>query len=140
MRNYFEVDWQEDGTAKIRARITADDGSGAATGVAGEGNWLKEADIATNGITWKAFTLVDGEPSEKASGTFVTADVIHDTPVTSTVNWRKDRIGYNFEAMLADTTFGSGDVTEYVEIRVELAGGTVFWGVFHGPVNPLFYS
>ena len=47
MPTVFKVQWHEDGSATVLGRITARNGSGSATGIAGEGNWLEQADIST---------------------------------------------------------------------------------------------
>lgn len=132
----FEVKWQEDGSATALARIAARNGSGSATGVDGEGNWLQQADIST--ITFKVFDLdsdTPGTATESGSVTIVTS--VLDTPVTAQTIWTKDTTGYNFLHDLPATYFPSGNRRYQVEYKVTLTGGGVFHGIFTGTAQPV---
>lgn len=127
----FNVSWNEDGSATVLARITARDGSGAATGVAGEGYWLEQADI--DSITCKVFALDGATPTVAITEPSVdVATAVLDTPVTSTVLWTKDSVGYNFLHDLSASVFPEGDQRYQVEYTVTLTGGTSFTAVFVG--------
>lgn len=136
MANEFEVEWNEDATATVLARITARDGSGAATGKDGEGNWLEQADISA--ITCKVFDL-DGETPDTpiAEPTVTISSVVLDTPVTSNAIWTKDVYGYNFLHDLANTNFPTGNHKYRVEYTVTLTGGAVFHASFEGRAKPI---
>ena len=131
MASSFVVQWNEDGSATVLGRITARDGSGAATGVNGEGNWLQQADITS--ITAKIFDLDSATPDTATATPTVTisTDVL-DTPVTTNVIWTVDSTGYNFVHDLASTSFPSGNRQYRVEYEVTLTGGTVFHGSYTG--------
>lgn len=132
----FHVDWQEDGSATVLGRITARNGSGSATGVNGEGNWLEQADIST--ITCKIFDLDGEDPDTPTETPTVTvADVVLDTPVTSNAIWTKDSTGYNFLHDLAASYFATGGNRYRIEYKVTLTGGTVFHGTYEGQARSI---
>ena len=82
-------------TNEIVARIHARQGTGAATGVSGEGNWLVQANIAT--ITCSVFRLDGPAPSTPvAQPTVVVASAVYDTPNTNSQFWTVDGVGWNF--------------------------------------------
>jgi hypothetical protein len=132
----FHVTWKEDGTATALARITARNGSGDATGVNGEGNWLQAADIST--ITYKLFDLDGSTPTTATeSGSLTVANVVLDTPVTTNVIWTKDTTGYNFIHDLTNTWFPNPNRRYRMEYTVTLTGGAVFHGVYEGATRPI---
>lgn len=132
----FNVRWNEDGSATVLGRITARDGTGTATGVNGEGNWLKVADIST--ITCVVFDLDSTTPNvATATPTVTVATDVLDTPVTTNVIWTEDTTGYNFLHDLAATLFPTGCRRIQIEYEVTLTGGTVFHGIYVGPVKPI---
>lgn len=136
MSNIFNVQWVEDGSATVLGRLAGRTGSGNATGVDGEGNWLQEADIST--ITCKIFDLDSSTPDTATETPTVTiSSVILDTPVTTNVVWTKDTIGYNFIHTLSSTYFPTGDRRYRVEYEVTLAGGGVFHGIYVGTARPI---
>lgn len=136
MATEFEVDWNEDSHATVLARITARDGTGAATSIDGEGNFLKQADISS--ITCKVFDL-DGDTPDTAifTPTVTISSAVLDTPVTTNVIWTKDVTGYNFQHDLANTNFPIGGRRYRVEYAVTLTGGTVFHAAFTGIAKPI---
>ena len=136
MPNLFYIRWQEDSTPTVLGRITAPNGTGAATGVDGEGNWLKQADIST--ITCKVFDLSSAAPNTPVAEPTVDKTVaVLDTPVTTNVVWTEDTVGYNFTHQLLNTIFATGEHTYRVEYKVTLTGGAVFHGAYEGPADPL---
>lgn|SRR3990167_4032548 len=131
----FYVEWNEDGSATVLGRLTARNGTGTATGVDGEGNFIEQADVST--ITCKVFDL-DGDPDTATSTPTVTiSDAILDTPVTTNVIWTKDAYGYNFIHDLDSTLFPTGDHRYEVEYKITLTGGAIFHGTFIGPARPV---
>jgi hypothetical protein len=127
----FDVSWQEDGSATVLARLTGRSGSGSATGIAGEGNWLQQADVST--ITCKVFDLNSETPTTAIVEPSVTVSTdVLDTPVTSTTIWTRDTTGYNFLHDLSATAFPTGGHDYRVEYKATLANGTVFHWSFEG--------
>lgn len=127
----FHVEWQEDGAATAVARLTARAGTGTATGVSGEGKWLKQADIST--ITCGVYDLDSATPGTAvATPSVVVATAIQDSPVTDGAIWPLDATGWNFYHDLADTNFPTANHRYRVIYTVTLTGGTVFWGDFEG--------
>lgn len=131
----FHVAWKEDGDATVLGRLTARNGSGAATGLDGEGNFLQVADIDT--ITCKIFDL-DGDPDTAISTPTVTVSSnVLDTVVTAQTIWTEDVTGYNFLHDLAGSEFPTGESRYRVEYTVTLTGGAVFHGSYVGPAKPI---
>src|SRR6185369_576143 len=93
------VNWQEDGSATVLARVCADDATGQATGVKGEGYFVKIADLST--ITCKVFDMSEASPTNPR--TPITTPMVTistsvlDTPVTDGILWDVDDVGYNFK-------------------------------------------
>lgn len=133
----FKIEWNEDGSATVLGRLTARDGTGAATGRKGEGRFLKRADILT--INRKVFDLDGGSPDSPTNGVsgedIDIAAVILDTPVTSTEIWTKDSYGYNLIDDLGPTLFPEGGHHYSVEYRVQTTGGFVFHAAYTGPAR-----
>jgi len=135
----FQVQWNEDADATVLARITARTGSGAATGVAGEGNWLEQADISS--ITCKVFDRSSDTPgTEIATPTVTVSTSVVDTPVTATTLWTKDSTGYNFIHDVAASNFPTGNHTYRIEYTVTLVGGAVFHGNLEGVAKSVVSS
>ena len=135
----FQVEWTEDSDATVLGRITARNGTGTATGVAGEGNWLKQADITS--ITRKVFDLESATPETAIfSSTVTVSTAVLDTPVTTSVLWTKDTTGYNLLDDIAASNFPTGRRTYRVEYVVTLTGGAVFHGAYKGPAKPVSSS
>lgn len=132
----FHVEWSEDADATVLGRLTARNGSGSATGIDGEGNWLQQADISS--ITCNIFDLDSSTPdTATATPTVTVSSVILDTPVTTNVVWTKDTTGYNFIHDLSNSYFPTGDRRYRVEYKVTLTGGAVFWGIYEGTARPV---
>lgn len=127
----FQVSFTEDSPATILGRVTARNGSGSATGVSGEGNWIQQADVSS--ITYETFDL-EAPTTVATSGTLTVSDAILDTPVTSTAIWTKDSTGYNFIHDLPAAAFPSGGRVVRIEYEITLAGGAVLHGIYEGTV------
>ena len=121
MAKRIEVTWHEDGNATALARITARNGSGSATGVDGEGNWLQQADLTS--IACKVFEKGAGQVSLVAEPTVTISSAVLDTPVTTNVLWTQDTTGYNFVHDLAATNFRTGTFEYIVEYTFTVTGG-----------------
>ena len=135
----FQVTWIEDSDATVLGRITARNGSGAATGVNGEGNWLQQADVTS--ITWKIFDLQSATPETATStGTVTVSTSVLDTPVATNVIWLQDATGYNFIHDLAASNFPTGGRNYRLEYVATLVGGEVFHGVYQGAATPISSS
>lgn len=127
----FKVSFRENNSATILGRITARNGSGAATGVAGEGNFIQIADVSS--ISYDIYDL-EAPTTIIADGTLTASDVILDTVVTSNVIWTKESIGYNFIHDLSGTNFANGGKILRIEYHVTLTGGETIEGAYQGPV------
>jgi len=135
----FDVTWREDGTATVLARLTGRAGQGAATGVKGEGNWVRQADLST--IAYQVFDesnnnaeVTDGPRSVAISG------AVLDTPETSTALWTLDTVGYNFLHDLTPDCFPIGGHVYRVEYKFVFGSGAVGWGVFRGEAKAVLSS
>lgn len=136
--NVFKVNWNEDGDATCLGRVTARNGTGAATGIEGEGNFIKQADLAVGGIERKIFDLDGDTPNDPESTTNPTISVVVlDTVVTDNVIWTKDATGYNFLDDIAASNFPIGDRRYRIEYKFTLTGGAIFHGVYEGTAEPI---
>lgn len=136
--NRFAVEWNEDGDATALGRVTARNGTGAATGIDGEGNFIKQADIAVSGIERKIFDLDGDTPNTPVTTTNPTiSTVILDTPVTDNVIWTKDATGYNFRDDIAGSNFPEGSRRYRIEYKFTLTGDAIFHGVYEGTTKPI---
>lgn len=123
--------FQEDGSATLMARVCASDGTGAATGVPGEGNWVKQADLSS--ITCKVFNRSSSTPDTATTAPTITiSSVIQDTPVTSRVLWDVDYTGYNFVYAVDPATFATGGDEYLVEMVFTSTGGAKWTIGFEG--------
>lgn len=132
----IQVVFQEDGSATTLGRATARNASGAATGVHGEGKFIKQADVSS--ITLSVFDLSSATPDTAIATEILTVSaVILNTVVTSNEIWTKDSTGYNFLHDLAASYFPTGNHTYLLEYKFTLTGGVVAWGVYSGPAMPV---
>jgi len=123
------VQWNEDGSATLLARIMARNGSGAV--VTGEGKWTTQADFAS--ITCKVFDRTTADTEVTPAPTIVISSVIIDTPVTDGAIWTADDTGYNFAYDIAGTYFPTGGHIYRVEFFATMTGGTTtFWWEYEG--------
>lgn len=135
----FDVTWREDGTATVLARLTGRSGSGAATGVKGEGNWVKQPDLAS--IAYQVFDESNANAEVTGGPQSVNiAGAVLDTPVTDTALWTIDDKGYNFIYDLPPTCFPTGEHIYRVEFKFVFNSGAVGWGVFRGEAKAVFSS
>ena len=131
-----KVVWREDGGCTLLARVTARDATGAYTGVRGEGNWIKQADLAAQGtgITCAVFDRSSATPDTAVTTPTVTiTSAIQDTPVTNGYVWDVDDVGYNFLLDLAGTLFPTGGKLYRVEITFTTTRSTVWTDIWEGP-------
>lgn len=132
----FPINWNEDGDATCLGRVTARDGTGAATGVDGEGNFIEQADVSA--IERKIFDLDSDTPDTPITTTNPTiSSVILDDPVTTNVIWTKDAIGYNFIDDLAGSNFPTGNRRYRIEYKITLTGGAIFHGIYEGTAEAI---
>lgn len=119
------VQWNEDGSATVMARLMARNGSGDT--VTGEGKWLKQADFTS--ITCNIFDTTAADAEVGTAPTVTVSSVIIDTPVTDRAIWTKDDVGYNFLLDLAGTYFPTGGHVYTVQMYAALTGGvtTLQW-------------
>ena len=116
----IDVTWNEDGSATILGRVTSRSGSGAATGVDGEGNWVQQSDLSS--IPCAVFDVSNANTSI-ATPSVTISSVILDTPVTTNVIWTIDSTGYNFIVDLAAASFPIGGHIYAVEYYFTATGG-----------------
>ncbi len=129
----IHVAWNEDGSATVLGRLTARNGTGAATGIDGEGKFVKQSDL--NAIDYNVyvadvdgtFTLVPGQ-----TGALTISTVILDTPDASNEIWVQDSVGYNFIHDLPATSFPDPDVEYLAEYKFTFTGGEVAWVRYRG--------
>ena len=135
MVDNIQVEWREDGSATVIGRVTARNGSGAATGISGEGKFVQQADLST--ITAKVFEKdADGVFVEITPAPTVTvATAILDTVDTTNEIWTVDTIGHNFIHDLGAVYFPNGGKIVKAEYKFTYVGGDVGWGVWEGPVR-----
>lgn len=132
----YQFRFQEDGTAVIKARVAADDGTGRATGIAGEGYFLKQADLST--ITCLVYDVTGS--ASVATPTVTISSAILDTPVTLPAKWRKGGPGYNFTHTLAASNFPTGGSTYRVEYKFTTTGSNVYWLKIEGVADAAYTS
>jgi len=126
-----KVSFFEDGSTTALARITARDATGAATGISGEGKWIKQADLSS--ITCAIYDISSSTPDAATSTPTVTiSSAIIDTPVTDGVIWDVDSTGYNFLFDFASTAFPTGNHRYRIEFKFTTTGGAVLWLVYEG--------
>jgi hypothetical protein len=102
------------------------DGTGAATGLAGEGNFVKVADLTS--ITRNVYDQSAADVLVIGPTTLVLADVVLDTVVTSTALWEGDSVGYNFKDHVPKTAFPTGGHIYRIEYAfIPTAGSTYGW-------------
>lgn len=135
----FAIRINEDSSLTLLGRIASRNGTGAATGKAGEGKFLKQADIST--ITCKVFDLDGATPDTAvATPTVTLSSAVLDTPVTTDVDWTYDSYGYNFVHEIANTVFTEPNRHYLIEYKVTLVAGLgslVFHGVYEGTTEPI---
>ena len=102
------------------------DGTGAATGIAGEGNFAKVADLTS--ITRTVFDQNNADAVVIGPTTLTLSAVVLDTVVTDTALWDGSSVGYNFKDRILNTAFPTGGHMYRVEYAfVPTAGATYGW-------------
>ncbi len=134
----IKVTWQEDGSATALARVCARDATGAATGVSGEGNWVKQADMSPT--TCKIFDRSSATPDAVVSSPVIAAGAILNTPVADGLIWDVDPVGYNFLVDLAGTNFPIGGHKYLVEFYFTTTGGSTWCIPYEGVASPVVGS
>lgn len=132
-----KVVWVEDSDCTLVARVTARDATGAWTGVDGEGNWIKQADLAAQGtgITCAVFDRSSATPDTLVTALTVTiTSAIQDTPVTDRKIWDVDDTGYNFLFDVAGTNFPTSGKVIAVEVTWTTTGSKSWTYRWEGPV------
>lgn len=133
------ADWQEDGSVTLLARVCSRDATGQATGIKGEGRWVKQADLST--ITCKVFDRSGDTPDTAiASPTVTISSVIQDTPVTDGELWDGDITGYQFRLDLAGSCFPTGGHKYLVELYFTTTGGKTWTLQYEGVASPVVGS
>jgi hypothetical protein len=107
----IRISFQEDAPSTQKARVTAEDATGAATGVDGEGYWVKIADLST--ITCNVYDRSSATPDVAIlSPTVTVATAMRDAPVASNIVWTGDGdgaiVGWNFSHEVPGTAFPTG--------------------------------
>lgn len=129
----FSGIYRENGLAVHYARLTADNGSGAATGVIGEGKYLQIADITS--ITMTVIEKLSGDVIV-APTTLTVSAVVSDTVVTSTTVWTQGA-GYNFRHAMPAGSFPQSGVIYRTKYTIVLPGGyDPLYLIFEGPAWP----
>ncbi len=124
MKN-FDVVFDSNGVAPVFARMACDEGTGEYTGIPGEGNWIKQADLS--GITYSVTDITDPEDeAEIVTATSLTVSaVLSDTPSNNPRNWKVDQIGYNFSHRIPASSFPTRGNRYRVSYAVTTTGGNV---------------
>lgn len=123
------------GTLTLLGRLVARDGSGAATGVDGEGNWVQQSDLST--INRYVYNLTRNKNTATQSDTLTVSAVILDTPVTTNVIWTGDSTGYNFIDDVPAAYFVYGNEKYRIEYKFTASGGAISWAIFEGTTEDL---
>jgi hypothetical protein len=122
MKN-FDVVFDALGVAPVFARMACDEGTGTYTGIPGEGNWLKQADVSTIAYTVTDITYPDNESEVVASTSLTVSAVLSDTPTNTARNWKVDQIGYNFSHKVPAASFPTRGNRYRVSYAVTTTGG-----------------
>lgn len=141
----FQGRVNEDGSATIVGRVTARDGTGAASPVPEEGNLLLAADLSA--ITCRVFdlkTLTEVTPAP----TITTAAILAALQTTGIFRLLKDAqsvvLGGNFLHDLPPASFPAGATDgsqKYlIEYKYTTTGGTVAWGQVEVTANAIQQS
>ena len=116
----------EDGDFSIIGRVTAFDGTGAASPLEEEGNLVKQADLTS--IQVKIYNTQSETPTtaEQTANPTV-ASVIFDTLQTTGI-WKLIRGGGNFKYDVAASWVPAGRTAYRIEVKFTTTGSKVYWG------------
>jgi hypothetical protein len=101
----IETTWQAASVNTLLCRVAAADGTGQPTGVRGEGNWIKQADVSTLTYLVQDITDETAITTVVSSTSLTVSTVISDTPTTNTAKWTADGVGYNFAHSIPVASF-----------------------------------
>lgn len=130
----FYIDFDEDSTPTILGRLTAPNGTGAATGKPGEGNFCKIADIDT--LSLKIYDKTEGTLVDEVDELEIDEVVLDDPDMTDAV-WTHDEYGCNFKYLGDADWFADGEHIYRLEFTCILTGGGKFHGCYEGPARPI---
>ncbi len=131
------VHFQRNGTATALARVCARDATGAWTGVAGEGNWIKQADLSA--IACKVFDRSSITPDVAISNPAVSIiSAILDVPDATGTIWDDDDVGYNFIFDIAGTNFPTNGHKYLVEFSFTTNSGSTWAVQYEGVATPVY--
>lgn len=113
--------FREDSSCHVVGRLTMADGTGAATGIAGEGNFAKLADLSS--IVRTVYDQSNGDVVVIGPTTLTLANVVFDTVITDTALWAGNAAGYNFKDQITNAAFPTGGNIYRIEYRITPAAG-----------------
>ena len=119
----IETTWQANSVNTLLCRVSAPDGTGQPTGVRGEGNWLKQADISTLSYVVQDITDETAITTVIASTSLTVIAVVSDTITTNTARWTADGVGYNFSHSIPAASFPTRGNRYRIVYTLTLTGG-----------------
>lgn len=128
----IETQWQAGSVNTFLGRLTAIDGTGQPTGVRGEGNWLKQADVSTMAYAVYDITDQDSVTTVVSSTSLTVSTVLSDTPSNNTARWPNDGIGYNLTHSIPAASFPTRGNRYRVVYTVTLTSGSASQIVVQG--------
>lgn len=131
----FQVDFMEDGSAEVRARICTSTNN-STDPIIGEGYAAKQANLTS--ITYAVFNLTTGDTTATSSGTVTIASAVYDTLQESPV-WSGEK-GFNFLHVVPPAAFPTGGHKYVVEYKVTYSGGAVGWVICEGQARGVLTS
>jgi hypothetical protein len=136
MSHRYQMRFRENSAVAVLARVTSRTGTNGATGKNGEGQFIRQADLAS--ISCAIFQQNgEGQPLVAGATPAVALSAILDTPELSRVDWDVDDYGYNFVHDLPASAFpDGGDAIRYVvEYLFTPNVGDQFYVVAEGPAD-----
>lgn len=119
----IETTWQAGSVNTLLCRVAASDGTGQPTGVRGEGNWLKQADVSTLTYLVQDITDEDDITTVIDSTSITISAALGDTPTINPAKWPVDGVGYNFSHSIPAASFPTRGNRYRVVYTLTLAGG-----------------
>lgn len=120
----IDVSVQEDTPYELYMRVTAFNGSGAASPVANEGNLVTQANVSS--IAVKAYDMESGEQNGTTLAPVV-ADTIYNTLQTTGI-WARLTNGGNCRIVLPATFFPTGSKQVQIETTFTLSDASIIRG------------
>ena len=134
----------EDGSFSLLGRLTAFDGTGAASPLAYEGNLVKQADLST--VTIKLFNLDSDTPTTpEQTATLTISAVVFDTLQTTGI-WTLLKtsggvsLGGNFKYDVAASWVPTARTRYRIEVKFVSTGGTVYFGKWQAETQEILGS